>query len=371
MKVLYATSAVYPSVLANRLQIVAMTKELQQLLGEHFTLGVSSFAQPPEDLSIVEIGGKKSWTMAFNYLRFIRREKVTHVFCRENRLFFFLLLGIRLLHLPVACVIELHTVENSYWFWWEVQHADGIVTITGGLRDYVRSGLRQTPPILVAPSAITLMRLENAITQEESRRKFGIPEKSIVVAYAGSFGFIAPWDYHPWKGVDVLLGAAVHVPEYQFVLAGGGPEEVDETRRRYPQPNILLLGQRTSEEVTEVLRAADVLVLPNKSGNIVSERYTSPLKLFEYMASGTPIVASDLPSIREILTSNECFFFKANDSLSLARALREAIEGRAEAGRRAQTARRAVARYTWHNRAIEILNFMQVPYSSYSKPETV
>ena len=63
---------------------------------------------------------------------------------------------------------------------------------------------------------------------------------------------------------------------------------------------VTFTGLMPPAEVAARLREADVLVLPNPASAISSE-FTSPLKLFEYMASGRPIVASDLPSLREVL----------------------------------------------------------------------
>ena len=70
------------------------------------------------------------------------------------------------------------------------------------------------------------------------------------------------------------------------------------------------------------LKSADVLVLPNKKGEKISERYTSPLKLFEYMASGRPMIVSDLSSLREIVSAETAMFVEPNDPQALVSGIR-------------------------------------------------
>ena len=104
-------------------------------------------------------------------------------------------------------------------------------------------------------------------------------------------------------------------------------------------------------EVAPLLERADVLVMPH-TATPVSERYASPLKLFEYMALGKPIVASDLAAVREVLRDGEnACLVTAGDPASLA----SGIAQRARTSRfgRAHRARafEAAASYTWARRA--------------------
>jgi glycosyltransferase involved in cell wall biosynthesis len=124
--------------------------------------------------------------------------------------------------------------------------------------------------------------------------------------------------------------------------------------------NVVLVGQRPWREIPLWLKAARVLVLPNTGREEISRHYTSPLKLFEYMASGTPIVASDIPSIREIMNDTMGFFAVADDAESFARAIERALGDPEEAARRAEQARADVRKYTWARRAEEILARMQI-----------
>ena len=89
----------------------------------------------------------------------------------------------------------------------------------------------------------------------------------------------------------------------------------------------------------------------------MSEKHTSPLKLFEYMASGRPIVASDLLSLREILTEQEAIFFKPDDPLDLALKIKEILVNQSLAEQISQNAREKVQNYTWQNRAHRALIF--------------
>src|ERR1700683_1585425 len=113
----------------------------------------------------------------------------------------------------------------------------------------------------------------------------------------------------------------------------------------------MFLVFRPYRELADNQAAADVLVLPNSGKYSISVRDTSPLKLFTYMASGKPIVASDLPSIREVLTDETATFFKADDPEDLARAINHVCGSNADANVRALNARREVQRYTWDARA--------------------
>jgi glycosyltransferase involved in cell wall biosynthesis len=103
--------------------------------------------------------------------------------------------------------------------------------------------------------------------------------------------------------------------------------------------------------VAAFLQKADVLVIPNLPSRI-SAAYTSPLKLFEYMASGRPLVASDLPALREVLRPDDNAVLVAPGSINaLAAGIRRVLEDAAFGARLAATARRDAAEYTWDKRA--------------------
>ena len=82
------------------------------------------------------------------------------------------------------------------------------------------------------------------------------------------------------------------------------------------------------------------------------------MKLFEYMASGTPIVASDLPSLREVLDTSNSFLFEPDNAASLASEIESVFKNGKEADLKAMRAFDKIQFYSWNNRAKKILKFL-------------
>jgi glycosyltransferase involved in cell wall biosynthesis len=117
------------------------------------------------------------------------------------------------------------------------------------------------------------------------------PRETLVV-YAGAL--------FPFKGVDLLLDVAARMPEIQFAIAGGNSEQVQAYQQQVQAKqlqNVTLLGYVQHRDLPSLLQAADVLAHPHCSGE--ASTFTSPLKFFDYLASGVPIAATEIPPLRE------------------------------------------------------------------------
>jgi glycosyltransferase involved in cell wall biosynthesis len=205
--------------------------------------------------------------------------------------------------------------------------AQRIVAISQGLKDfYVEKGV-PAEKIMVAHDGVDISAFDLPISRAEAREKLGLNTNGKIALYTGST--------YAWKGVGTLK----------------------EAETLLPQVRVMVVSKRPFSEIPAYLRAADVLVLPNSGADAVSSRFTSPMKLFEYMASGTPIAASDVPAVREILGENEAYFFTPNDPQSLAAAVRRALDDPKAAAVGAK-ARQAVQRYSWDTRAQAILRLI-------------
>jgi glycosyltransferase involved in cell wall biosynthesis len=124
--------------------------------------------------------------------------------------------------------------------------------------------------------------------------------------------------------------------------------------------NFRLQGFVPPTQVPTYLAAADVLVLPNTAKAAISRLYTSPLKLFEYMAAQRPIVASDLPSLRDILTpQHNAVLVTPDDPTALAAGIAQVLADPHLAERLTRQAAEDVKQYSWEQRATRIWQFIQ------------
>jgi glycosyltransferase involved in cell wall biosynthesis len=220
--------------------------------------------------------------------------------------------------------------------------AEGYVTITTGLAQEMTTRFGKRPRLRVIPDGVR--RDDRDLTAISEHR-----DPTPTVAYAGHL--------YPWKGVDVLIEALARLTGVEGLVVGGHEGEPDLGRLRQLSARLGIAGRVTftgivpPPHVRGLLRRASVLALPN-TASAISTRFTSPLKLFEYMAAGRPIVASDLPSLREVLThEQDALLVPPGDADALAAAVRRLLDDPPLASRLAAAAFSAVDRYTWGRRA--------------------
>ena len=178
-----------------------------------------------------------------------------------------------------------------------------------------------------------------------------VPEKDWAharqhVVYAGSF--------FGWKGVDDLATAARELAGFRIRLIGGDDASIARLRARVTGAGaeVELNGRIPHDAVAQALARACIAVLPNRADT--DSTFTSPIKLFEYMAAGCAIVASDIPALREVLEDGDAEWFPAGNAAALADAIRALADAPERARAMAARLREKARRYTWDARGEQL-----------------
>ena len=232
-----------------------------------------------------------------------------------------------------------------------IRRADRVVALTEGFREWLdRSGLKRLDATATIPDAY-----DDSCwfprDQATARGTVGLAPTAFVVTYAG-----LTWAY---RGLDRLVCAfaalQATVPDSVLILVGGRPVERAEMAALAEELGIgaavRLPGQRPQAEVAEWVAAADALVVPG----VINGLNASPLKMFEYAAMERPIVADDIPAVREILGDDGARYFAAGDVAALQAALASIQRDPTEAAAMAARVRTRVAAFTYRARAATIL----------------
>lgn len=228
-----------------------------------------------------------------------------------------------------------------------------IITITQGLKNELADCV-PVDRIIVSPDAVDLEQFSKIKeSKDELRKKLNLPLDKNLIVYTGHL--------YQWKGVQTLVDAAKLLNDLELVVIVGGTKgDIDNFKQKNQDTkNILVIGFRPQREISAYLKAADILVLPNSGQNVISQIYSSPLKMFEYMAAQKPIVASDLPSIREILNEQNAILVAPDNVEALAQGINLALKNSEFSAKIAKQAYLNVLSYTWDKRAVNIMNFLK------------
>lgn len=251
-----------------------------------------------------------------------------------------------------------------------------IVAISDGLKeDLIKNGFNSSN-ILVARDGVDLEEFGTPLNPEERKERQKKLREELFTDYNDHYRRkkIAVYigSLYPWKGANILIKVIEYLkninPNYLIWIVGGSKKDV-EVLKKGLHPNIVPFiyfnGTVPHREVAKILIAADCAILTGKVNELISAKYTSPLKMFEYMASGCPIVAQKLPSFLEVLNNENSILVKHEDPKELAEGILKIFKSLDDDNpedpdlpeRISKKALEDVQEYSWQKRAEKIIGF--------------
>lgn len=253
---------------------------------------------------------------------------------------------------PVAFDLHIGVKQNFFW-----RRACKAVThffaLTHGVAETLKTLGAQTQ-ISISPDAVDLELFGQPCNRQDARKQLGLSQNMFLSVYTGHL--------YAWKGVDTMLGAAQFLPPDVILYCVGGTDaeitNYESQITKWGLRNVIMAGRKPHTEIPKWLCAADVLLLPNSGCEAISRLYTSPMKMFEYMAAGKPIVASRLPSIIEILNEANAELVESDNPRSFAEGILRLKNEPARAERLAEQAKKDVLQYSWEKKAENMLGVL-------------
>lgn len=244
------------------------------------------------------------------------------------------------------------------WAWrlerYIFQEASGIVVVSSYLRKHLLKvyGI-SGDKVIVLPNAADPRRFSPDVDEKPLRSKLKL-EGKIVIGFVGGF--------YPWHRLDFFCSALAvlkkHGKDIMALLIGNGPQKSQIKKlvvKHGIKDQVIFLDTVNHHDLPDYLAVFDVAVMPH------SNEYGSPMKIFEYMAMGIPVVAPRLGPIMDGIDDEvEGLLFKPTDSQSLANALGRLIENgplRRAMGRAGRE--RVIVRHNWMTNARAVIQFLE------------
>jgi glycosyltransferase involved in cell wall biosynthesis len=192
----------------------------------------------------------------------------------------------------------------------------------------------------------------------------GLQPAALRSSRAGQLNVCYTGSLYPGKGMEIISQLPGHCSWADFHVVGGAEEDVHRWRNELvSSPNVFFYGRQEPHAVAGYIEAADITLAPYQRrveghGGAEIGRWMSPLKIFEYMSLSKPIIASDVPVLREVLTHGETAILVPPDDVKAWTAVLLALSRDPDA-RRALGARAYAAfedRFTWVSRSRSILD---------------
>ena len=368
MKIVAIAGSTIPSDTANSIQVMKACNALVQL-GHEVILLVPGAATTTVDLKLhygLQTDFQIEWLSSSSRRRFtwdaVRRARalkadVIYSWFPQSSVFALLY--------KIPTVFEIHIQPTGFFgpLWHRafatLRGRKRLASITHALVDMLERDFGIILPaddVVIAPNGVELERFASLPDPVTARQQTGLREAPTVMCtghlYAG-------------RGAELFLALARTIPDAHFVWVGGRPEDIEFWRQRADKNrlfNVTFVGFIPNGSLPMYQAAADILLMPysqsimGSSGTADSAAVASPMKMFEYMATGRAIASAYLPVLREVLNENNAVFCKPDDIPSWRSVLERLLKDENLRDQLGSQARHDVQGYTWVSRAQHIMN---------------
>lgn len=304
MRILYFSTSILPSRFANSVHVMKMSSSLAKngndvtLVGlkgkDNSKIDLYNFYNVEKNFNIILLNNGKNGIIKRIFYLFTKTKKFDLIYTRYATAAF---ICSKILNRKVIYEYHGRAISNYNKLLERIISNDKRVKhvfITDALRqEYysINESLKNANCLTLSDAA------DDPNIQYEKKKDMN----NISCGYIGSF--------QKGKGIELILELASKLPNITFHIVGGSDKEVEQFRNIYSCSNIVWYGFLSQKEAMKVLKNnIDIALLPNqhkvfvgKNANVDIGRFTSPMKLFEYMSYGKAIIASDIPVLKEIL----------------------------------------------------------------------
>ena len=262
-------------------------------------------------------------------------------------------------------ILELHTLprRGRKKFVTQCNQCWKVVCLTSHMRDEILNWGVEEEKAIVESDGVDLNRFSSLPKTEDAKSEFHLPSDQWVIGYVGSLVTRNNLE----KGVRELLQALALLKRGEAKcfgwIVGGSGDHVDTYKKEarklgLTEDDVRFEGQIASSCVPHAIAACDVCVYPaplDAERHAYFMRDTSPLKLFEYLSAGRPIICADLPPIHDVVDETMVTFCKPGDTRSMADAIKWVLDHPVEAEQKAKEGKEHVNRFDWVERMGRIL----------------
>jgi glycosyltransferase involved in cell wall biosynthesis len=370
MKILCISTSIIPAPTAHSMQLMKVCQALGQL-GHQVELIVPGKAGEAWEVLANHYGltrplrityfnsrpGLRRYDFSLTAFNYARRQKPDLIYT------WLLPVAVMALWADIPTVLELHgqiTGRGAPWFFKQFissKTSKRLAVITDALKkklDQQFPQYKDNADTVIAPNGVELERYNHLPSAPVARKRLGLPDR-LTVVYTGGF--------YVGRGIELLHRLARQNPEIQFIWAGGTPHSVDEWQQVLNDEgldNVCLTGFIDNMNIPLYQAAADILAMPfstmiagSSGGNSVE--ICSPMKMFDYLASGRAIMASDLPVLHEILHNDNALLLPPDDFEAWYKGLARLVADHRLRQALGDKARKDASQYSWLKRESAIL----------------